>query len=144
MNNLFHDMRTSLRGLLKDPGFTIGVVLILALGIGANASVFSLVNAFLLRPLPFHEPERLVHIWQSNPLHKSNELRVSVPDFLDWKAQAESLEDLGGYYYSGFNVTSNEVPISVQVGLVTDNLIGLLGVEPIRGRSFMLDDGKPG
>ena len=144
MGSILHDLRTSLRSLLKNPGFTIGVVLILALGIGANASVFSLVNAFLLRPLPFHEPERLVHIWQSNPLHKSDELRVSVPDFLDWKAQAESLEDLGGYYYSGFNVTSNEVPISVQVGLVTDNLIGLLGVEPIRGRSFMLDDGKPG
>jgi putative ABC transport system permease protein len=132
--------------MTKNPVFTVVIVFTLALGIGANTAVFSVVNAYLLRPLPFAEPEELVHIWQTDSAVSEwgARLRVSVPNFADWREQNTNFEQLGGYYYGSRNVTTAEEPLQVQIGYVTPSMIPLLGVEPVLGRTFLPEDGEPG
>ena len=138
------DIRYGLRTMLRSPGFSLTVILILAIGIGANAAIFSVVNAFLLRPLPFHDPDRLVHLWGTDIPQGHPELRVSIPNFVDWRKQSASFSELAGYYYAGYNVADQERPYRVQVGRVTTNLLATLAVDPRIGRQFAEDDGRPG
>jgi putative ABC transport system permease protein len=144
MEQLWQDLRYGLRILVRSPGFATVAVLTLAVGIAANTAIFSLVNAFFLRPLPFTNPEELVHIWQTDQQIGERELRVSVPNFLDWKDQTNTLDDLGGYFYSSFNVAGEEEPASVLVGRLTPNLLDILGVEPVLGRRFLPEEGETG
>ncbi len=116
MESLWQDLRYGIRTLLRSPGFAAVAILTLAVGIAANTAIFSLVNAFFLRPLPFDNPGELVHIWQTDRERGHDELRVSVPNYLDWREQNTVFADLGGYFYSSFNLSSDEEPASVLVG----------------------------
>src|SRR5438046_2261741 len=99
MQTLWQDLRYGVRKLLKQPGLTLVAVITLALGIGANAGVFSVVNAVLLRPLPYGEPNRLVMLWERNPRRGFEQENVTPPDFADWQEQQRSFEPLA--YWSG-------------------------------------------
>ena len=97
MQTLWQDLRYGARTLLKKPGFTLVAVITLALGIGANAAIFSVINSVLLRPLPYPQPERLVWIWGTNPSADIKQETASLPDFVDWKAQSQSFAAMGGF-----------------------------------------------
>ncbi|MCI0491150.1 MAG: ABC transporter permease [Blastocatellia bacterium] len=144
MDNLFQDLRYGARMLLRSPGFTFVAIFTLALGIGANTAIFSVVNAFLLRPLPFDKPEEIVHIWQTDRQQSWQELRVSIPNFNDWRDQNDVFQDLGGYYYRDYNVTTDEEPVRAQIGHVTPNMLSILNVKPVLGRSFLPEEGTAG
>ncbi|MFQ5695694.1 MAG: ABC transporter permease, partial [Terriglobia bacterium] len=144
MSTLLQDLRYGARMLARNPGFTAVVVLTLALGIAANTSIFSIVNAFLLRPLPFDEPARLVHLWQTDQSRGWRQLRVSVPNFEEWRERSQVFEDMAGYYYGSVSLLEEEGPARVQVGNVTPNLFRVLGVEPLLGRGFEPEENRPG
>jgi len=136
-------LRHALRSLKRSPGFCATATLVLALGIAAVTLTFSVANAFFFRSLPFREPETLVHVWQTDP-RLGSELGVSVPNFLDWKARNKVFKDLGGYYSGTVDVITEGRPLQVPFGRVTPNLIGLLGVEPLLGRTFTPDEDQAG
>ncbi|HSR54434.1 MAG TPA: ABC transporter permease, partial [Acidobacteriota bacterium] len=137
MNQLLQDLRFAFRTLLKNPGFTVVAVLALALGIGANAAIFSFVNAFLIRPLPFSQPERLVHVWGTDTRKGYDQNRVSVPEFRDWSERSRSFSALGAFNYTGETLTGQEAPERIDAGRVSANVFDLLGVEPLEGRAFL-------
>ncbi|MFI5228034.1 MAG: permease prefix domain 1-containing protein, partial [Gemmatimonadales bacterium] len=99
--SLMQDLKFSLRGLRARPAFAATVVLTLALGIGANAAIFSVVDAVLLRPLPFAQPERLATLWEVYHSNVDSRSEASYPDYLDWRARNRSFADMGGYHGSG-------------------------------------------
>lgn len=142
METLLQDFRYSIRMLFKYPGFTIAALVALALGIGANSMVFSVVSAIMLRPLPFRNPESLVWIWDTQPLLK--EAPVAPADFIDWRDQNQVFEDIGVFAaYSTFNITGGE-PEQLRAVLVSANLFSMLGVTPGEGRNFTSDEDKRG
>jgi putative ABC transport system permease protein len=105
MQTLWQDLRYGARMLLKKPGFTLIAVLTLALGIGANTAIFSVVNAVLLRPLPYAEPERLVALWESDTQRPESRNSISYPNFFDWRAQSKSFERMASYYTKDMSLT---------------------------------------
>ncbi|HKS96556.1 MAG TPA: ABC transporter permease, partial [Terriglobia bacterium] len=141
MTALIHDLRYGLRLLVKNPGFTAVVVFTLALGIGANTAIFSVVNAVLLRPLPYADPGRLVVVgerWMGGGGD------FAPPDYLDIAAQNHVFEQMAAYRNSNFNLSAGERPERVWGAVVTNNTFNLLGVRPILGRSFLSGDGGRG
>ncbi len=145
MDSLLKDVRYGLRMLRKSPAFAVLVVLMLALGIGANSAVFGILNAYFLRALPFAQPEQLVHLWGTVPHREyGDQARVSVSNFLDWRQRARSFEQLGAYYYTMANVAADERPIQIQITRVTANLTSVLGVAPSLGRAFASGEDQPG
>lgn len=142
---MLQDLKYALRQLAKRPGFTALVVLTLAVGIAANTAVFSLLNPFLLRELPFERPDRLVHLYQVDRDGYPDEIRLSLPQFADWKERSAAFEDLAAYAYGNRNVTGAEEPERVQVGRLTANMLPMLGVAPALGRAFLPgEDGSGG
>ncbi len=144
---MWQDLRYGFRTLLRNPGFAAVAVLALAVGIGPNAAVFSLVDTLLLRPLPFHEPDRLVMLWQTHPLRGLDQAPVSTPDFLDFKAQNRVFEDLSPAFVLpeyAFNVAGGGEPERVQAGKAGANFFSLLGVQPALGREFSAEEDRPG
>jgi hypothetical protein len=142
MESLRQDLRFGLRMLWKQPGFTLIAVITLALGIGANTAIFSVVNAVLLRPLQFQNPEQLVWVWGTVP--KLAQANHSPVEYLALQAQAQSFTALAAYRNMSFTVTSDAQPEQVQ-GLITSaNYFSLLGVAAIQGRTFLPEDGEPG
>jgi len=140
---LLHDLRYALRQLRKNPGFAAMAVLTLALGIGANTAVFSVVDSVMLRPLPYFHPERLVEIQSvrlSNPIGSS----VSYPDFFDWRVQNHTLNHLVSYHDNSFTLTGLERPIQVDGEIVSWDLLPALGVQPELGRGFTPEEEKIG
>lgn len=147
MDTLFKDIRSGLRGLLKHPGFTLVAVITLALGIGANSAIFTVVNAVLLRPLPFAAPEQLVFIWQTHPFGKRigiDQLPASNADFLDWQDQSNLFEGMSMVDSWGGNLTGGDTPEHVDGAKVSVNLFSLLRAQPMLGRDFNLEQAKPG
>jgi putative ABC transport system permease protein len=147
MRSLLQDMRYGVRMLMKRPGFTFVAVLALALGIGANTAIFSVVNAVLLRPLPFKEPERLMAVWETNPqlgAEMRNRNEVALGNFLDWRAQNQVFEQLAALFYTNLNLTGTGEPERIQSMAVTTNLFQALGVQPLMGRSFLPEEEKVG
>jgi putative ABC transport system permease protein len=134
MDTLLQDLRFGLRLLLRQPAFTLIVVLTLALGIGANTAIFSVVNGVLLRPLPYPAPERLVAVWGFHP--EIGQESASLPDFRDWREGATSFESLAAYAPTFFNLTGDGEPERVSALRVTANFFQTLGVSPVRGRAF--------
>jgi putative ABC transport system permease protein len=142
METLIQDIRYGSRMLIKSPGFTAVTVIALALGIGANSAIFTVVNAVLLRPLPYRNPDRLV--WVSQYFQRSDMSFVLFPDFVGWREQSEVFEEMAAYGTGDFNVTGNSEPERVAGVRVTANLFSLLGVHPTLGRSFRPDEDRPG
>src|SRR3954469_16984049 len=142
--DLSQDVRYGLRMLLKNPGFTAIAVLALALGIGANSAIFSVVNTLLLRPLPYKNPSQLVVIWE-NATHLGFPKNTPSPaNFLDWQKQNTLFEGMGAFAERSFNLTGMGEPERLDGRRVSANLFDLLGVKPIVGRAFVPDEDKPG
>ena len=145
MQTLWQDLRYGARMLLKKPGFTLIAVVTLALGIGANTAIFSVVNAVLLSPLPYTEPERLVWIW-GNFRGGTNTASVSQPDFLDYREQNRSFEHLGAFSSENafVNLTGGGEPERLRASVVTANYFDIFGVKPALGRSFIAEEEQLG
>src|SRR5919202_6708029 len=137
MNKLWQDIRYGLRVLAKSPGVTLVAVMALALGIGANTAIFSVVNALVLRPLPYDEPNRLVMVSVGG--HEA-----SPADFFDWKAQSRTLDNLSAMSYWNATLGGVEVPERIQGFLVTADLFPMLGVRPLMGRTFAPEEMQRG
>ena len=143
MESLVKDLRYGFRSLLKHPGFTAIAVLTLALGIGANTAIFSLVNAVLLRALPFAEPDRLVMVWEDASFAGFPRNTPAPANYADWKAQNQVFEDMAAFDERSFNLTGDGEPEKIEAYGVTANFFGLLGVRPVLGRAILPEDDKP-
>ncbi len=141
--DLWQDLRYSARTLLKKPGFTLIAVATLALGIGANTAIFSVVHTVLLRPLPFPEPERLVVLATSWP-GADFRAGIAYPDYVDWRTRAQSFEDTACFLNTGFNLIGVEPPVNLLGRRVNWNFFPMLGVKPQLGRLFAEADDKAG
>jgi predicted permease len=139
---LGHDLRYGLRTLRKNPGFTTVAVLALALGIGANTAIFSVVNGVLLHPLPYSDPGRLLMIYESSPEFTQNS--VSYPNYLDWRRDNRSFTDIGAARNDDFNFTGAGEPEQVSGQYVSASLFPTLGVTPLLGRSFLPQEDRQG
>src|SRR5262249_15523196 len=128
MRTLLQDLRYSARMLVKNPGFTLTVILTLTLGVGANAAIFSVVNTVLLRPLPYQDPDRLVRLWESNSKRGLPENTTSTPNFEDWRKRNLVFEQLAAQEYATYNLTDSGEPERVAAAMVTANLFPTLGV----------------
>src|SRR5262249_22562566 len=140
---LWQDLRYGARMLLKKPGFTLIAVITLALGIGANAAIFSVVNAVLLRPLPFKEPDRLMLIRETK-LPQFPEFSVSPGNFLDWRKQNTVFERLVAISGLTFNMAGAGAPEQIRGMKVTDGFFAMLGAQPQMGRDFLPEEDQPG
>jgi len=138
------DFRHALRMLLRNPGFTVVAVLTLALGIGANTAIFSIINSVLLHPLPYHDPDNLVMVWESNSQHPKPHNTVSPPNFLDWQSRNTVFSSMAFVFDERDNLTGNGEPQEVVVQDVSANFFSLLGVDPIIGPGFTPENGQPG
>jgi len=144
MTSIGQDFRYALRLLVKHGGQSVVSVLALALGIGALTVTFSVVNAYLLRPLPFADPDRLVHLWSTQQKQGWSMLRVSVPDFLDWRDETRAFEDLAAFNYTADDLTGGDRPEKIPTGRVSVNVFDVLGVKPALGRGFRPGEDRPG
>lgn len=152
MNNPFltfldrcrQDLVFGLRGLARNPGYTVLVVLTLALGIGANSAIFSVVDGVLLRPLPYHAPDRVVILHQAAPRIGEDSFGFSVPDFRDFRERTRAFSALAEYHSMWFILLGRAEPERVQTGVVSDNFFDLLGVKPLLGRTFRPGEDKQG
>ncbi|MGB6525008.1 MAG: ABC transporter permease, partial [Candidatus Acidiferrales bacterium] len=145
IETLWQDLRFGARMLRKNPGFTIVAVLTLALGIGANTAIFSVVESVLLRLLPYDHPESLIEIWNTYlPVVPLGGL--SPGDFQDWRRTATTVSEMAGYSWiqQGVNLTGDGDPQRVQVSYATSNLFPMLGVKPVAGRLFVPEEDRPG
>jgi len=143
MESLLKDIRYGVRTLLKHPGFTCIAVLTLALGIGANTAIFSVVNAVLLRTLPFREPDRLVMVWEDAAFAGFPRNTPAPANYADWKAQNQVFEDMATFDQRSFNLTGDGEPEKIEAYGVTANFFGLLGVAPVLGRVILPEEDKP-
>jgi putative ABC transport system permease protein len=140
METLFKDIRYSLRNLSKQPGFTGIAVITLALGIGANSAIFSVVNAIVLRPLPYRDSDRLVVIWGS--LHKTGleEIEISAPEFKDFTDQCKAFQEIAAYDTEGFNLTGVDRPERLSGASISASLFSTLGQDALHGRTFLAEE----
>ena len=145
LESIWADIKFALRQLRKSPGFTVVAILTLALGIGANTAVFSVVDAVMLRPLPYAQPQRLIDVQSVNshdPVPISD--NVSYPNFLDWRAQNHTLEHLISYHDNSYTLTGVDRPVHVSAEIVSWDLLPTLGATPEIGRGFRPDEEKQG
>src|SRR5215510_10420047 len=144
MQSLAQDLRYGARMLLKKPSFTVIAVLTLALGIGANTAIFSVVNAVLLNPLPFAESDRLMALGQNESRSRAALSNFSFRNFADLRDQIKAFERLAAYYNSNFTLTGQNEAVLLRGTVVTADLFPLLGASPAFGRPFLLEEDKPG
>src|SRR6058998_2987851 len=131
---MFKDLRFALRQLLKQWGFTAIAVLTLALAIGASTAVLSLVNALLIRPLPYRAPQQLVLLLQHFKSQNLERIPVSPPEFVDYESRAQDFEKMGAFGFADFNLANDDKPERIAGAQVTANVFPLLGVTPVKGR----------
>ncbi|HEY7182260.1 MAG TPA: ABC transporter permease [Blastocatellia bacterium] len=144
MRSLFQDLRYGWRMLLKKPGYTIAATLALALGIGANSAMFSIINAILLKPLPFDDLDRIVAVWERVPMQGGERNTVSVGNYLEWREQSNSFENLAIYTYWSANLGGIETPERVFGCHVSPNLLDTVGIKVAIGRNFRPEEDQPG
>ncbi len=144
MHTFWQDLRYGARMLVKQPGFTLIAVLALALGIGANTALFSVINTVLLGPLPFPEPERLMTVGVKDLRTGTEPGSMSYPDFADWRAKSTSFEGMAVYRTTGLTLTEVSEPIRLDTAIVSAELFNVLRVGPAQGRVFTADEDKPG
>ena len=142
MNTLLKDIRYGIRGLLKRPGFTAIVVITLGLGIGANTAFFSVVNAVLLRSLPYRDSGRLVALWET--VSKDRRNPISYPNFLDWRAQNQSFEEMAAYAATDFTLAGRTQTDRIEGELVSEDYFSLLGVSAAQGQVFFPEENRTG
>ena len=143
MGTLKQDFRYGLRMLRKSRGFTAVAVITLALAIGANTAIFSVLYPALLRPLPYRQPDRLVTLGENRPQSPCCSYLSSYPDYLDWKRTAKSFESLAGFFDDSFILTGNGDPKTIFSAMVTPNFFSTLGVKPLLGRDFVAGEDLP-
>src|ERR1700679_1435617 len=143
MDKFLQDLKYGIRMLAKSPGFTAIAILTLALGIGANTAIFSVVNAELLRPLPFRDSSRLVSVAASNSRTHSTAGAMSYPDFLDLRAQNQVFQSMAAYTDGSFTLTGVDQPAHIVGSSVSASLFDVLGVSPELGRTFLPDEDQP-
>src|SRR5208282_6120083 len=142
MDSLWQDLKYSVRGLRKSPGFSATVILTLALGIGATTAIFSVVYGVLLRPLPYPNPDRLLAIWEVN--HRGTYSRLADPNFDDFRDQNHSFEAVAKYADGVASVVGPAGPTRTSVAFVTHDFFKVMGIQPMVGRGFAPDDAHPG
>ncbi|MDQ3684030.1 MAG: ABC transporter permease [Acidobacteriota bacterium] len=140
MTTLWQDLRYGARMLLKKPGFTAVAVLALALGIGANTAIFSVVNAVLLKPLPYPGAERLMVVYETNLARGQSDGGASMPDFREWRERNQSFEKIAAFSTGNYNVSSDDEPERVVGAQTSIDFFPLFGVEPARGRAFLPEE----
>ena len=147
MSRVVRNFRFAIRQLAKSPGFTMVAVVILALGIGANTAIFSVVHAVLIEPLPFRDADRLVQIWHAPPQTSfpgMTRFAVSAANYLDWQKQNDVFAEMSLYSGGGFDITGEGKPVSIRAGRVTHEFFSVLGVQPLLGRVFRPEEDQPG
>jgi putative ABC transport system permease protein len=147
IESVFADIRYAIRGCLKKPGFTAVAILTLALGIGANTAIFSVVHAVLLEPLPFRDPGRLVHIWHVPPQSSfpgMTRFAVSAANFLDWQKQNHVFTEMALASGGAYEITGEGKPETLIASTVTQDFFSILGVQPLYGRVFVPEEDRPG
>ena len=144
MERLLQDLRFAARGLIKAPGFALAAVITLALGIGANSAVFSVVNALLLRPLPYPNSERLVHVWRTEQADPTRELPFSPPNFTDLRNRCQSFDSFFCYSYVSFTLTGDGAPDALSGVTASADFGRVIGTPPALGRVFAADEDQPG
>jgi putative ABC transport system permease protein len=144
MQTFLQDLKYALRMLKKNPAFTAVAILTLAVGIGANSAIFSVVNSVLLRPLPFREPGQLVRVYSEFPTMQLQKFWLSAPELLDIQREAKSWEAIGAWAPGGQNVGTESEPLRVTSAAITRSLIDVLGVPPERGRNFTEEEDRNG
>jgi putative ABC transport system permease protein len=142
MGTLLQDVRYALRVLLARKGFTAVAVTVLALGIGASSTMFSVLNTVLLRPLPYPDPDRLLMVWEHSS--RIGRFSVSVPNFVDWRNEARSFEHLGAFTRATYNLTEGDEPKRLSGLAVTNGFLEALTVRPLLGRTFTREEERPG
>src|SRR6266516_5722158 len=142
MNTLWQDIRFAVRMLVKNFSVTAIIIVVLALGIGANTAIFSVVNAALLRPLPYADPDRLVRLSEDSP--QVPQMSISYPNLLDWREQNQVFERIAGMQFRSLNLTGKDEPDRLAGRGVSAEFFDVLGVKPALGRSFAADEDRPG
>jgi putative ABC transport system permease protein len=144
IETLLQDLRYALRMLRNNPGFAAVAILTLALGIGANTAIFSVIDSVLLRPLPYQDPAGLVMVWENNSQHPNPHNTVSPPDFLDWQSRNSAFAEMTAIFDQHANLTGNGLPQEVVLQDVSANFLSVLGVNPILGPGFTAENGQKG
>ena len=144
LDELMQDLRFAVRVLLRDRGFAFTVIVVLALGIGANAAIFSVVDALMLRPLPFHEPDRLVMIWEDASEVGFPKNTPAAGNYYSWKERSRTFNDIAATSGTSANLTVDGPPEFVMGRRVTTNFFDVLGVRPALGRAFTEQDDRDG
>ena len=144
METLWQDLRYALRMPFKNPGFTAVAVLTLALGIGANTAIFSVINTVLLRPLPYKDPDRLGMVWEDNTKGGYPRDTPAAANYVDWRDQNQVFESMAAMADQSFNLTGVGEPERIEGRRVSASLFPLLGVEPYLGRAFSPEEDQPG
>jgi predicted permease len=142
MQNFFQDVRYGIRTLARVPGFTFIAIVVLALGIGANTAIFSVVNGVMLKPLAYRNANELVVLWEK--MKQTDTLDLAPDDFVEYRARAQSFEQVAASVKQGYTLTGNDEPLRMDGAEVSANLFQLLGVEPLLGRGFLAEEDKPG
>ena len=146
MRNVLSDFRFSLRLLRRNPAFSAAAIVVLALGIGANTAIFSVVNAVLLRPLPLGDPSRIMQVWHVPPAKSfpgMTMFAVSPANYLDWQKRSSSFEQMAAYGFRAFTIGGTERPEAIQAAAVAYDFFPLLRVQPLRGRTFSPEEDRP-
>ena len=138
---MFQDLRFGARMLLKSPMMTLIAVIALTLGIGANTAIFSVVNAVLLRSLPYSEADRLVIVWEKRQGGRTDQNSINMGNFFDWKDQNRVFTDMAAFFDRSFNLIGDGEPEEVPGQYATPNLFSLLGTNAVLGRTFVPEDG---
>ena len=144
MRTLWQDLRYGARMLLKSPGVACVALLAIALGVGANTTIFSVVSSVLLRPLPFAAPDQLVKVWTTDAKRGRNDLPVSYPNFADWRSQSQTFETMTAYSEASATLSGEETPEQIKGVAVTADMFPVVGVKPLVGRPFTAEEEKPG
>ncbi|HZG50792.1 MAG TPA: ABC transporter permease, partial [Pyrinomonadaceae bacterium] len=144
MGNFRQDVRYGLRTLWKSPVFTLVALTALALGIGANTAIFSVVNAVLLRPLPYRDAGQLMIVWEQNRAREGRNNVASLANFLDWQQQANSFQEMAAFHDAAFNLTGEGNPEEIPAQVTSGNLLTMLGTEAALGRVYTKEEAEPG
>jgi len=142
MDAFLQNLRFAIRMLRKSPGFTLAAVLTLALGIGANTAIFSVVNGVLLRPLPYRDPDSLLMLWEGTPTFPDASL--SFPNFRDYRSRNRTLASVAGFRQESRDLTGLDTPERLEARMASASLLPTLGITPALGRNFLPEEDRKG